>query len=79
MSITKSISQSFITKFVCALTNERYKTYRTGFSFSCLGHAPGHGLMGAGVPKWIFFRHGHVAYQIDGDDNQNRMQVKFLL
>ena len=33
-----------------------------------------------GVPrgsKSFFFKHGHVAYQIDGDDNQNRMQVKF--
>ena len=25
----------------------------------------------------IFFKHGHVAYQIDGDDEQKRMQVKF--
>ena len=25
----------------------------------------------------IFFKHGHVAYQIDGDDKQNKMQVKF--
>ena len=24
----------------------------------------------------IFFKHGHAAYQIDGDDEQNRMQVK---
>ena len=23
------------------------------------------------------FKHGHVAYQIEGDDEQNRMQVKF--
>ena len=33
-----------------------------------------------GVPKGsknIFFKHGHVAYQIDGDDKQNRMQVTF--
>ena len=22
-------------------------------------------------------KHGHVAYQIDGDDEQNRMQVKY--
>ena len=27
--------------------------------------------------KIIFFKHGHVAYQIDGDDKQNRMQVTF--
>ena len=25
----------------------------------------------------FFFKHVHVAYQIDGDDEQNRMQVKF--
>ena len=33
-----------------------------------------------GVPGWskfIFFKHGHVAYQIGGDDAQNRIQVKF--
>ena len=34
---------------------------------------------GAGVPgDQIFFKHGHVVYQIDGDDKQNIMQVKFL-
>ena len=33
-----------------------------------------------GVPRGstiFFFKHGHVAYQIDGDDEQNNMQVKF--
>ena len=33
-----------------------------------------------GVPrgsKKFFFKHGHMAYQIDGDVKQNRMQVKF--
>ena len=25
------------------------------------------------------FKHGHVAYQIDGDDEQNRMQVKIFI
>ena len=31
-----------------------------------------------GVPrgsKLIFFKHGHVAYQIDGDEEKNKMQV----
>ena len=28
-----------------------------------------------GVKK--IFKHGHVAYQIDGDDEQNKMQVTF--
>ena len=32
--------------FVCPLTNERYKTYQTGFSFRRLGHALGVGLEG---------------------------------
>ena len=36
----------FIPYFVCVLTNERYKTYQTGFSFCRLGHALGVGLGG---------------------------------
>ena len=31
---------------MCLLTNERYKTYQTGFSFGRLGHAQGMGLGG---------------------------------
>ena len=31
ISITKPISKIFIPNFVCVLTNERYKTYQTGF------------------------------------------------
>ena len=70
-----SISKIFIPNFVCVLTNVRYKTYQTGFLFCRLGHAPGVGR----VPMWsiFFFIHGHVAYQIDGNDEQNRMQVAF--
>ena len=30
-----------------------------------------------GSPGSHFFEHGHVAYQIDGDDEQNRMKVNF--
>ena len=33
-----------------------------------------------GVPRRsnnFFFKHGHVAYQIEGDDEQNKMQVTF--
>ena len=44
---------------MCLLTNGRYKTYQTGFSFGRLGHAPGVGLGGTvggcGV-KIFFFR-----------------------
>ena len=31
---------------MCLLTNKRYKTYQTGFSFGRLGHALGVGLGG---------------------------------
>ena len=65
---------------MCVLPNERYKTYQTRFSFCRLGHAPGVGLWGAGGAhgvKKCFFKYSHVAYQIDGDNEQNRMQVKF--
>ena len=48
ISITKSNSKIFIPNFVCVLTNERYKTYQTGFLFCHLGHAPGMGLGGPG-------------------------------
>ena len=64
---------------MCVLTNERYKTYQMGFLFCSLGHARGVGFWvagGAQVVKKVIFKHGHVAYQIDEDDEQNRMQVK---
>ena len=81
ISITKSISKIFIPNFVCVLTYERYNAYQTGFSFCPLGRAPGVGLWGAvgarRVKKKFFFKHGHVVYQINGHDEQNRMQVKF--
>ena len=48
ISITVSeISKIFVPNFVCILTNERYKTYQTGFSFCRLGHALELGLGGA--------------------------------
>ena len=79
ISVTKSISKIFIPNVVSVLTNERYKTYQMGFSFCRLGHAQGVGLWGAGRSQGVnlFSKHGHVAYQIDGDDKQNRMQLKF--
>ena len=80
ISITKSISKTFIPNFVCVLTNERYKTYyQMGFSFCCLGPAPGVGLWGAGGAQGVkkkISKHGHVTSQIDRDDEQNRVQVK---
>ena len=77
-----SISKIFIPNFVCVLTNERYKIYQTGFLFCRLGHAPRVGLRGHLGCLWvkkISFKHGHVAYRIDGDEKQNRVEVKFIL
>ena len=34
------------------------------------------GCPGGGGTK-NFFKHGQVVYQINGDDEQNRMQIKF--
>ena len=61
ISITKSISKIFLPNFVCVLTYERY--------FGALGVPRG--------SKKKNFKHGHVVYQIDRDDEQNRMQVNF--
>ena len=49
-----------------------------GFPSRHLGHAPGVGLGGAGVSKLEFSEHGHVAYQIKGDDLQTRIHWKIL-
>ena len=67
------------TKFcVCA---HKYKTYQTGFLFCRLGHAPGLGQWGTGgtqgIKQFLFLKHGHLAYQIDRNDEQNKMQVTF--
>ena len=56
------------------------KHIRQVYLFCRLDHAPEVGLWGAGgaqVVKEFFPKHGHVAYQIDGDDEQNRMQATF--
>ena len=52
LSITQSISKIFKPNFVYLLTNKRYKTYQTGFSFCRLGHAPGVRLWGT-VGGWV--------------------------
>ena len=77
-----SISKIFMPNFVCVLTIERYKTYQTGFLFCHLGHAahaPGVGLWGARDSERVKknVKHGHVAYQIGRDEQENKMQAKF--
>ena len=42
------------------------------------GSCPGVGLWGTGGAQGVKkFKHGHVAYQIDAYDEQNRMPVTF--
>ena len=57
-------------------TNERYKDFHSvtlvmpqGSDFGAIGGCPGGGKKN--------FKHGLVAYQIDGDDEQTKKQVKF--
>ena len=78
----KVIFKDFVYQTMCVFSHMNdTKTFQTGFSFCGLDHAPGLGLWGAGGvqggSKNIVYKHGHVAYQINGDDEQNRMQVKF--
>ena len=79
ISITKSISKIFIPNFVCVLTNEDKNYIRRDFHYVAWVMPQGWDFGALGVPRWsiFFFKHGHVAYQIDKDDEQNRMQVKF--
>ena len=76
MSISKIF---FIPNFVCVLTNETdTKHIRHDFYSVAWVMPQGWDFRGLGVPRGsIFFKHGHVAYQIDGDDKQNRMRVTF--
>ena len=54
-----------------------YQTYEMGFSFDCLGHASGWDLGVLVDQKNKFSEHGHVAYQIKGDDQLTRVHQKF--
>ena len=67
----KSISKIFIPNFMFVLKNKRMR-----FSLFRLGRTPGVGL-GVAWGQFFFSKHGRVAYQIEGDDEQNGIQVKF--
>ena len=70
--------KDFIPNFVFVLTNERCKTFRWDFHSVPWVMPQGSDLRALGVPRGsFFFKHGHVAYKIDGNDEQNRMKVKF--
>ena len=78
ISITKSISKTFIPNFVFVLTNERYKHIRRDFNSVAWVMPKGLDFGALGVPRGSKkkIKHGHVAYQINGHDKQNTIQVK---
>ena len=76
ISITKSISKIFIPNFVCVLTNEKYKTYQTGFLFCRLGHAPGVGLWGTGGAQGSFFFSNMVMWHIKSTGMTSKTECK---
>ena len=76
ISITTSILKIFISYFVCVLTNERYKTYQTGFSFCRLGHAPGVGLWGAWGAQVVIFFSNMVMWYIKSTGMTSRTECK---
>ena len=76
ISITKSISKIFIPNFVCVLTNERYKTYQTGFSLCSLGHAPGVGLWGPGGAQVVKKNSNMVIWYIKSMRMTSRTECK---
>ena len=77
--LTKSISKVFISNFVCS-HKWKIQNISDGIFILSSGSYPRGGTLGRwGCPggQQFFFKHGHVAYQIDGDDEKNRTQLKF--
>ena len=75
-----SIPKIFIPNFVCVVQMKDTKHIRWDFHFVTLVMPQGWDFGALGVPRGVkknFFKHGHLAYQIDRDDEQNKMQVKF--
>ena len=69
----KSISKIFIPNFMFVLKNKR-----NGIFIMLPGsYSRGWDLGLLGFKIFIFSKHGHEAYQIEGDGEQNRIQDKF--
>ena len=76
ISITKSMSKIFIPNFLCVLTNERYKTYQTGFSLYSLCHTPGVELWGTGGAHSVNFFSNMVMWHIKSTGMTSRTECK---
>ena len=76
ISITKSISKSLY-QALCVFSQKKdTKHIRRNFHYVAWVMPQGAG--GTQVAKMYLFQYGHVAYQIDKNHKQNRMQVKIL-
>ena len=72
--------QRFLYQTLCVFSQMKdTKHFRRDFHSVAWVMPQGWDFGGLGVPRGsnFFFQHGHVAYQNNGDEEQNRMQVKF--
>ena len=73
--------QRFLYQILCVFSQMKATKYIRQDFYSVAWVMPQGWDFGAlGVPRGsniFFFKHGHVAYQMDGDDEQNKMQVTF--
>ena len=80
-NIIQSQFQRFLYQTLCVFSQMKdTKHIRRDFYSVARVMPQGSDLGALGVPRGSrkkIFKHGHVAYQIEGDDEQNRMQVKF--
>ena len=74
--------KDFLFKTLCVFSQRKdTKHIRRDFHNRAWVMPQGWDLGALGVPRWskkVIFKHGHVEFQIDEDDEQNRMQFKFL-
>ena len=81
MSVYMPNSKIFMPNYVCVVQMKDTKHIRRDFHSVTLVMPQGWDFGALGVPRGstnIFFKHGQVAYQFDGDDKQSNMHVKFL-
>ena len=78
ISFTESISKIFLYQPLCVFSQIKYiKHIKRDFHSISWVMPQGWDFGALGYPMApFFFEHGHVAYQIDGDDEQHKMQVK---
>ena len=73
--------QRFLYQTLCVFSQMKDTKYlRRDFYSVAWVTLQGWDFLALGCPggqKLIIFKHGHVAYQIDVDNKQNKMQVKF--